>query len=54
MTNSDLVEEYGFKAANAGKFHEWRDMSASIKENNPKMHQGDLAIKAYNMVVGSV
>ena len=52
--NIDIIEEYGFKAHSAGKFQEWRDVSSSIMEENPKFDTGEAAIKAYNKVMGSV
>lgn len=53
MTNAELVEYYGFKAADAGKFKEWQNVSASLREGQPKAETGDLAERAYKMVVGS-
>lgn len=53
MTNSDIIEEYGFKAHSAGKFDEWRAISSSIMEANPRMEMSDAARQAYNKVVGS-
>ena len=53
MTNAELVEYYGYKAADAGKFNEWQQVSSSLRENNPKAEMGDLAERAYKMVVGS-
>lgn len=53
MTNSQLVEYYGFKAADAGKFREWQEISSSLREEKPKADPGDLAEQAYKMVVGS-
>lgn len=53
MTNSELVEYYGFKAAGAGKFKEWQNVSSSLREKQPKAEMGDLAERAYKMVVGS-
>ena len=52
--NIDIIEEYGFKAYSAGKFEEWRKVSSSIMEANPKFDTGEAAIKAYNKVMGSV
>ena len=54
MTNAEMVEYYGFKAADAGKFREWQQVSSSLRENNPKADMGDLAAHAYKMVVGSL
>jgi len=53
MTNAEMVEYYGYKAADAGKFKEWQNVSSSLRENNPKADMGDLAARAYKMVVGS-
>jgi len=53
MTNSDIMEEYGFKAHSAGKFDEWRAISSSIMEANPKTEPATAAMEAYNKVVGS-
>ena len=53
MTNAELVEYYGFKAANAGKFKEWQNVSSSLREKQPKADMGDLAARAYKMVIGS-
>ena len=53
MTNADLVEEYGFKAYYAGKFDEYRAISSSLMEENPKMEPSNAAMEAYNKVMGS-
>lgn len=53
MTNSELVEYYGFKAANAGKFREWQNISSSLREQMPQSESATLAELAYKMVVGS-
>ena len=53
MTNEKLVEYYGFKAHDVGKFMEWRNVSASLQESNPKAQKSDIAEMAYKMVVGS-
>jgi hypothetical protein len=53
MTNAELVEYYGFKAADAGKFKEWQQISSSLRENQPEATMGDLAERAYKMVIGS-
>ena len=53
MTNAELVEYYGHKAADAGKFREWQQVSSSLREDQPKAEMGDLAYKAYKMVMGS-
>ena len=54
MTNSDIMEEYGFKADYAGKFDEYRAISSSLIEKNPNMEPSDAAMQAYNKVMGSV
>jgi len=54
MTNSELVEYYGFKAANAGKFKEWQNVSSSLREKQPKTDVALLAEQAYKQVVGSI
>lgn len=54
MNNSELVEYYGHKAANIGKFKEWQNVSASLREEQPKADISDLAERAYKMVIGSV
>jgi len=53
MTNEQLVEYYGHKAADLGKFKEWQHISSSLYEQNPKEDRATLAEKAYKMVVGS-
>lgn len=53
MTNAELVEYYGHKADKAGKFREWQNISSSLRAENPKVPTGDLAERAYKMVVGS-
>lgn len=53
MTSEKLVEYYGFKAAEVGKFREWQNISSSLREEMPKANVGDLAEKAYKMVIGS-
>jgi len=54
MTNAELVEFYGFKAADAGKFREWQTMSSSLREQYPKTDMALLAEQAYKQVVGSI
>ena len=54
MTNSELVEYYGFKAADAGRFREWQAMSSSLREQYPKTDMASLAEQAYKQVVGSI
>lgn len=54
MTSAELVEYYGFKAADAGKFKEWQNVSASLREEQPQANTGDLAEQAYKMVIGSI
>jgi hypothetical protein len=54
MTNAELVEYYGFKAAGAGKFREWQAISSSLREQNPKTDMASLAEQAYKQVVGSI
>ena len=53
MTNEQLVEYYGHKAADLGKFKEWQTISSSLREEMPKVDRATLAEKAYKMVVGS-
>lgn len=53
MTNEELVEYYGHKAANLGKFREWQSLSSSLREDQPKAPYSDLAAQAYKMVLGS-
>jgi len=53
MTNEQLVEYYGFKAADKGKFKEWQEISSSLYQENPKADRATLAERAYKMVVGS-
>lgn len=52
-SNEKLVEYYGFKAADAGKFREWQEISSSLREQMPQEDRATLAEKAYKMVVGS-
>jgi len=54
MTNAELVEYYGFKAADAGKFGEWQEISSSLYEANPKADRATLAELAYKKVMGSI
>ena len=53
MTNSELVEYYGWKAAEIGKFKEWQHLSSSLYKENPKSDPATLAEQAYKQVVGS-
>ena len=53
MTNAELVEYYGYKAADAGKFKEWQQISSSLREEMPQTESATLAELAYKMVVGS-
>jgi len=53
MTSEKLVEYYGYKAADKGKFREWQAISSSLREQMPKEDRATLAEKAYKMVVGS-
>lgn len=52
-SNEKLVEYYGFKAHDAGKFREWQAISSSLREQMPQEDRATLAEKAYKMVVGS-
>lgn len=52
-SNESLVEYYGHKAADAGKFQEWREISSSLRSENPKLERSDAAAKAYHQVMGS-
>lgn len=52
-SNEKLVEYYGFKAADKGKFKEWQEISSSLSEEMPKADRVTLAEKAYKMVIGS-
>jgi len=54
MTNAKLVEYWGFKAADAGKFREWQSVSSSLREEMPQTESATLAELAYKMVVGSM
>jgi hypothetical protein len=53
MTNEQLVEYYGHKAADLGKFKEWQTISSSLREEMPKADRATLAEKAYKRIVGS-
>lgn len=53
MTSEKLVEYYGYKAAEAGKFLEWQTISSSLREEMPKVDRATLAEQAYKMVIGS-
>ena len=53
MTNEQLVEYYGHKADDLGKFKEWQQISSSLREEMPKAPTSELAEKAYKMIVGS-
>jgi len=53
MTNEELVEYYGHKAADKGKFKEWQEISSSLRTESPKARMSDLAEQAYKMVIGS-
>jgi hypothetical protein len=53
MTNEQLVEYYGYKAADAGKFLEWQTISSSLRDEMPKVDRATLAEQAYKMVIGS-
>jgi hypothetical protein len=53
MSDEKVIEYYGFKADDAGKFSEWQQISSSLVEQFPKSNKGELAEKAYKMVVGS-
>jgi len=53
MSDENNVEYYGFKAADIGKFKQWQRISSSLVEQYPKTPRGELAERAYKMVVGS-
>jgi len=53
MSNEDTVEHFGFRAAYAGKFSEWQELTSSLSKANPKKPTGELAEQAYKKVVGS-
>tara|TARA_R110000796_G_scaffold252273_2_gene385882 strand:+ start:73 stop:237 length:165 start_codon:yes stop_codon:yes gene_type:complete len=53
MSDENVIEYYGFKAADAGKFKEWQLISSSLKEEYPKESKGDLAERAYKKVISN-
>jgi len=53
MSNEDTVEYYGFRAAYAGKFSEWQELTSSLNRANPKKPTGELAEQAYKTIMGS-
>lgn len=52
-SNEKLVEYYGFKAADAGRFKEWQMISSSLREEMPQEDRATLAELAYKRVMGS-
>ena len=52
-SNEKLYEEYGFKADAQGFFPQWRILTSSILDNNPKIKPLEAAEKAYFELVGS-
>jgi|TARA_R110000824_G_scaffold11478_1_gene50059 hypothetical protein len=53
MSNEDTVEHFGFRAAYAGKFSEWQELTSSLHKSNPKTSTGELAEQAYKTIMGS-
>ncbi len=53
MSNEDTMEYYGFRAAYAGKFKEWQELTSSLNRANPKRPTGEGAEEAYNTIMGS-
>lgn len=53
MSDENELEYYGFKAAGLGKFEQWQEFTSSLIEQYPKSPRGELAERAYEMVVGS-
>lgn len=52
-TNEKIYEEFGFKAAEAGRFDEWREKTSSILDQEPGLRMVDAAELAYFQVIGS-
>lgn len=52
-SNEKLVEYYGFKAADKGKFKEWQEITSSLRSENPKLDRSEAAAQAYQQVMGS-
>ena len=53
MTNEELVEYYGWKAAQKGIFVEWRSKTSSLMEQDNTLNRGDASQQAYKQLVGS-
>jgi len=53
VTNEELYEYYGWKAASAGVFKEWRQRTSSLMEQNPELNRWDAGQQAYNQLIGS-
>jgi len=53
MTNEELYEYYGWKAAQKGFFIEWRNKTASLMEDDDKLGRWDAGQQAYKQLVGS-
>lgn len=53
MTNEELYEYYGWKAAKAGVFNEWRNKTSSLMESNPELNRWDAGHQAYAQLVSS-
>lgn len=53
MSDSELYEEYGYKAHDKGLFLKWRNLTSSIVNTNPEIKLVDAAEKAYFELVGS-
>lgn len=53
MTEIEVFEYYGFKAADKGLFKEWQQATSSLRQENKDLGMEEAAIKAYNQVVGS-
>jgi hypothetical protein len=52
-SNSELLEEYGYKSHDLGLFEEWRVETSSILSKNPKIPPYEAAEMAYYQLVGS-
>lgn len=52
-TSEKIYEEFGYKAAAAGVFNEWREKTSSILDQEPGLRMVDAAEQAYFQVIGS-
>jgi|TARA_B100001094_G_scaffold200039_1_gene194108 hypothetical protein len=50
MREGETIEYYGFKASDLGKFNEWQNVQAQLREIFPHLPSSELAERSYKLI----